>query len=132
MPTAGQVRGIIPAQQSRGVLLEPCERRVRGKKPENEAATHIMHHKPYHKATPSYECEIEGTFCILGGRMKKSGGFGLKAAKGEHLGAKRTFGKKRRIWRFHSAVWPPFETAVSFQTRQVQFGGHDPIADQFQ
>ena len=68
--------------------------------------------------------------------MKKSGDFGLKAAKGEHLGAKRTIGKKRSIRRSLSAVWPPFETAVSFQTRQVQFGGQDPTAvpaaDQFQ
>ena len=68
--------------------------------------------------------------------MKKSGDFGLKAAKGEHLGAKRTIGKKRSIRRSLSAVWPPFETAVSFQARQVQFGGQDPTAvpaaDQFQ
>ncbi|KAK0572783.1 hypothetical protein LWI29_037232 [Acer saccharum] len=44
MPTAGQVRGIIPAQQSRGVLLEPCARRVRGKKPAPQSRD--THHAP--------------------------------------------------------------------------------------
>ena len=51
--------------------------------------------------------------------MKKSGDFGLKAAKGEHLGAKRSFGKKKWIRQFSSAAWPQIETAVFLQRHQV-------------
>ncbi|KAK0573584.1 hypothetical protein LWI29_010239 [Acer saccharum] len=52
--------GLFPLNKAVGFSWNLAREESAGRNPLHEAATHIMHHKPYHKATPSYGCEIEG------------------------------------------------------------------------